>query len=67
MWIEKEDPMKDTKRKSQKQNKITFRLQISKVEKSKKKDQYLKVQDKYIRRQMPKKCTCFDRDQEKNR
>ena len=36
LWIEKEDPMKDTKRKSQKQNKISFRLQISEVEKSKK-------------------------------
>lgn len=29
-------------------------LQIPEVEKNKKKDQYLKVQDKQIRRQMPK-------------
>ena len=42
-------------------------LQIPEVEKNKKKDQYLKVQDKQIRRQMPKKFTCFDRDQEKKR
>ena len=36
--------MKDPK--SQKQNKISFMLQIPEVEKYKKKDQFLKVQDK---------------------